>query len=151
MELDHIFLFVEDERSEWRSLGTAPLGISWRCETDERIKTWSFHPPYMPSNIGIEVSVDGDDPHQPMMFRSPGKTAPIDWPLDQRGNLQSAAGLRKIVKAIVSHPNQFRPGECLSYLADRLPIELRRSEGPMWKLSIVIETADGRPCTLRVL
>ena len=142
------------ERSEWRSLGTSPLGISWRLRPDEEeegFETWSFNPPYMPSGIGIEVSVDGDDFNQPMMFRSPGRTATIEWPLDRRGNLQYAAGMKKISKVIVRHPNHFRPRDCLSHLANRLPIELRESEGKTWNLSIVIETMDEQHRTLRVL
>ncbi|MCP4303649.1 MAG: VOC family protein, partial [bacterium] len=72
------------ERSTWRSAGTCPIGLAWRSgEGDDGFggKTWDYCPPYLPDGAGISVSVDSDDPCQPMLFRSPGTSGPLDWPL----------------------------------------------------------------------
>jgi len=142
------------ERANWRRLWTCPIGVSWRSSGDgsrEEIETWSFQPPYLPEGGDIKVAVEGDDPFQPMMFRSPGKSKPVEWPPERRGNLQNDAGFRKIRTVNLISPQQFSPGRSLLTLADQLPLVLTRGSKSEWELTVLVETLSGEEHTLVLL
>lgn len=81
-------------RFESRALGRRdhPIGIAWRGPL--AVDTWSFRPPYLPaSGEAIQVAADSDRIGMPMLFTSPGTTAPMEWAPSRQGALQTAAGL----------------------------------------------------------
>ncbi len=95
------------ERSQWRTAGTCPFGFAWRifgddCAFDPPV--WAYRPAYLPDGMAIDVSVDGDDPRQPMMFRSPSGAPPSAWAPERRGNLQHAAGLGRVLALRLALP-----------------------------------------------
>jgi hypothetical protein len=128
------------ERSRWQTEGTCRFGIAWRETGSEAAELglgaplWSYEPPYLPPGMSIAVAVDSDDPEQPLMFRSPGASAPSDWPLDRRGDLQRGAGLGQVRKVRLTLPRRATPSAALRDVAARTGIEV--GEGPP---SLVLE------------
>lgn len=93
------------ERSQWRRLGTCPFGIAVRGDlASAGVPTWDYRPPYLPAGMSIPVATDSDDPMQPMLFVSPGREAPLDWPEARRGALQSAAGFGPVLSVELALP-----------------------------------------------
>ena len=108
------------ERSQWRTAGTSPFGIAWRTTADDetfRPETWAFRPPYLPVGMAIDVSVESDDPRQPMMFKSPGATPPAQWAPERRGSLQRPAGLGHVLALTLELPSNVAPSPTLKALA----------------------------------
>jgi hypothetical protein len=110
------------ERSQWRSLGTCPLGIAVRGDLARAgIPVWRFRPPYLegllPPDLSIQVATDSDDPTQPMLFAFPGSTAPREWPEARRGDLQRAAGWSELGELTLQVPSNWAPGPALQILA----------------------------------
>jgi len=76
------------QRSRCCTIGANPFGTAWRDTGDRQAfkpASWGFKPPYLPKGMTIEVACDGDDPRQPMMFKSPGNRPPAE----KRKRLQS--------------------------------------------------------------
>ena len=130
------------ERSRHLDLGTCPFGIAWRGNTS--VSTWSYRPPYLPPPMAINVATDGDDPYQPMMFRSPGESPPSCWPAERRGNLQQHAGFQFIRIREFVMPASTSPSPTLQLLARnigfaissadegyRIDLEITQSSGQM--------------------
>ncbi|MFW5332418.1 VOC family protein [Hydrogenophaga sp. ZJX-1] len=93
------------ERSQWRTLGTCPLGIAVRGDlASAGVPTWDYRPPYLPLDMSIPVATDSDDPMQPMLFVSPGREAPLGWPESRRSALQSAAGFGPVLSVELALP-----------------------------------------------
>lgn len=107
------------ERAEWRTAETSPFGIAWRGEPGRpsTIPTWQCRPPYLPSNLAIEVATESDDLQQPLMFAFPGSRAPAEWPASRRGDLQAARGFRRLELSTVWLPPDMRPSATLRQLA----------------------------------
>jgi hypothetical protein len=129
------------ERSQWRTLGTSRFGVAWRGAADG-IPTWKFAPPYLPAGMTIDVAVDSDDPLQPMLFRSPGTAAPMEWPAARRGDLQHGAGFGRVLSVMVRWPLRGKPGPALQALAAATILDLSPAEDDAW--SVVLEIERGR-------
>jgi hypothetical protein len=114
------------ERSRHLELGTCPFGIAWRGNS--RISTWPYRPPYLPPPLAIDVATDGDDPHQPMMFRSPGDSPPSSWPTERRGNLQQQAGFQSIRIREFVMPGSTSPSPTLQLLAQKLGFAISNAD-----------------------
>ncbi|MBR0555784.1 VOC family protein [Ciceribacter sp. L1K23] len=108
------------ERSLWRQTDACPFGIAWRRTLPGPVidvATWAFSPPYLPEGMSIAVATDSDDPRQPMMFESPGSTAPAEWPPEKRGALQHGAGLTTILDITLTLPTTTPPSAALNTIA----------------------------------
>ena len=115
------------ERSQWRTEGTCPFGIAWRVAGSHDgfdPMTWAFSPPYLPAGHSIDVSVDSDDPRQPMMFRSPGAAPPVQWAAERRGGLQHGAGLGRVGAVRMALPGAVAPSPTLTSLARATSLEV---------------------------
>lgn len=134
------------ERSRWRVQDSCPFGIAWRSGRPSSlppVPTWSFSPPYLPQGMSISVATDSDDPRQPMLFQSPGSTAPRDWPPEKRGQLQHDNGYGCVRSIALTLPSACTPCEALVTLAEHCspPITLR--QGADYGLEMRIERLDG--------
>lgn len=145
-------------RSQYKTLGTNPFGIAWRDDADDADDagdaaqgsvfsppTWAFKPPYLPAGMQIDVAVDGDDARQPMMFKSPGTSAPCDWPADKRGDLQRAAGLGRVTHVAHSLPAGCGPSACLQALQAQAGLQLGVSLTANYELVLAVERLNLQP------
>lgn len=69
------------DRSQWRSNGANPFGISFRLTGKSEaipFPTWDYRPPYLPDGMSIPVAVASDDLALPFVFRSPGSLPPMN-------------------------------------------------------------------------
>ena len=133
------------ERSQWRTTGTNPFGIAWRTTADAAPftpATWAFRPPYLPAGTSIDVGVDGDDPRQPMMFRSPGATAPLHWPAEKRHDLQRPAGLGRILALRLELPQAIAPSPTLTAMARATCLDVQSASTAMSRLTVDVERID---------
>ncbi len=140
------------ERSQWKALQTNPFGIAWRDDANDAAKgsvfsppTWAFKPPYLPENMHIEVAVDSDDHRQPMMFKSPGTSAPSDWPAEKRGNLQRAAGLGSVTRVVHSMPTGCLPSATLEALQKDVAFELGLPHQDGYELALTVQRSNQQP------
>jgi predicted metal-dependent HD superfamily phosphohydrolase len=97
------------ERSLWHAKGTCPFGVAVRSElAGLGVATWDYRPPYLsqvlPAGAGIAVATASDDPAVPMVFVSPGKESPAQWPQERKGGLQSAAGFGPVLSLELGLP-----------------------------------------------
>lgn len=129
------------ERSLWRRNGACPFGIAWRGDAPPDIETWPFRPPYLPDGVSIPVAVASDDPRQPMLFRSPATSPPIDWPAERRGALQSAAGLSTLASSRLTLPASVAPSSALDRLSAATALSL--AAGSDYALELTLRTGDG--------
>lgn len=134
------------ERSRWRKDGTCPFGIAWRGNATD-IAVWDYRPPYLPADMSIAVACDGDDARRPMLFRSPGSAAPIDWPEERRGDLQQAAGFGAVSEAVLVLPEDVDAGPALGALQRETPLSVQR-DGNSYRLDLTIERRDGGKAVL---
>lgn len=110
-----------------------PFGIAYRCpEQPPPLETWDYRPSYLPPGMSIPIAVISDDPAVPMVFESPGRSAPIDWPPERRADLQHAAGFTR-VEATLGHPG----------LPDLGPIEGLATSATESLLTLHFLRADG--------
>jgi hypothetical protein len=141
------------ERSQWRRAGTNPFGIAVRKTVDdEQVNwaSWTFRPPYLPVGMSIDVSVDGDDPRQPMIFSMPG-TPPSQWPAERRRDLQKPAGLGRILAIRLDMPETIVPSPALKALAQSTCLEIGSSSGHLPALTCDVERLDhDRPLIVRL-
>ncbi len=129
------------ERSRHLELGTCPFGIAWRGNFST--STWPYRPSYLPPHMAIDVATDGDDPHQPMMFRSPGETPPSSWPTERRGNLQQLAGFESIrIRGLVM-PANTSPSPTLQLLAQNLGFAISNADR-RYRIDLEIVQSLGR-------
>jgi Glyoxalase-like domain len=129
------------ERAQWRTAGTNPFGISWRNTVSDALfapPAWAFKPPYLPMGISIDVAVDSDDHHQPMMFKSPGVAPPTEWPVEKRGQLQISAGLGHVMSVHHNSPSTFVPSDTLKAIEARTILTLGVSEDDSFGLKLVV-------------
>jgi hypothetical protein len=92
------------ERSRWRTEGTCPFGIAWRGDAPQGLVTWPYRPPYLPAGMDIPIAQASRDPRQPLLFRSPGASPPLDWPDERRGRLQHEVGLGALARVEITTP-----------------------------------------------
>jgi hypothetical protein len=136
------------ERSRHLELGTCPLGIAWRGSGS--ISTWPYRPPYLPPPLAIDVATDGDDPNQPMMFRSPGDSPPSAWPSERRGHLQRQAGFETLRIHQLAMPAHTSPSPALKALATNLGIVITNSDRG-YQMDIEVSRLNGQaPMKLRL-
>lgn len=132
------------ERSQWRTLGTCPFGIAVRGDlASAGVPTWDYRPPYLPPGMGIPVATDSDDPMQPMLFVSPGREAPHDWPAERRGRLQRDAGWSEARGLTLQLAEGVAPCAALVSLAALSGLTLRPGEGAAQGLSLDLVGLDG--------
>ena len=130
------------ERSRWQSNQTCPFGIAWRgaeAHRDLPIATWNYQPPYLPSGMAIEVATDGDDPRQPMMFKSPGGTPPISWAVDKKGCLQQAGGWGRVLGIDLFMPSTVVPSPALLAIAEQTMLTLQVASDDQFSIHLQIE------------
>lgn len=133
------------ERSRHLELGTCPFGISWRGYSS--ISTWPYRPPYLPPPMAIDVATDGDDPHQPMMFKSPGDSPPSSWPTERRGNLQRHAGFQSIRIQDFVMPASMSPSPTLRLLAQNLDFAISKAVR-RYRIDLEIAQSNGKMPTV---
>ena len=134
------------ERSRWPVDGTCPFGIAWREMPGSApfdLPTWDFKPPYLPAGMVIPVSVDSDDPRQPLLFRSPGTAAPVDWPADRRGDLQSRAGLGAVETVTLVMPTSVAIGPGLRRVRAQTILDVRQADQPFATAFLTVGKTDG--------
>jgi hypothetical protein len=132
------------ERSQWRTLGTCPFGIAFRGDLlDAGVPSWDYRPPYLPPGMGIPVATDSDDPMQPMLFVSPGREAPRDWPAERRGRLQQDAGWVEARGLTLRLTAGVAPCAALVSLAAASGLTLQPGAGPMHGLTLDLMGVDG--------
>jgi hypothetical protein len=132
------------ERSLWRTAGTCPFGIAWRnasAGTLASLDCWPFEPPYLPAGVSLPVTTSSDDPKQPMLFGSPGTTAPRDWPTERRGLLQYAAGMTEVTGVELGLPAGILPSASLQTLAQHAPLSFAVTAH--WSLTVEVARIDG--------
>lgn len=130
------------ERAQWKTAGTNPFGIAWRNQPSEAAltpHTWAFKPPYFPAGRHIDVAMDGDDHRQPMMFKSPGATAPCDWPVEKKGALQRTSGLGSVLSIQLDSPQSVLPSATLKAIAAESILKLGISKTSSFDLTLTIE------------
>ena len=64
----------------------SPLGISWRGEAS--FDQVPYHAPYLPAGVSIPIAKDSLPVSRPLLFQSPGGTAPRDRPDGPGGQRQ---------------------------------------------------------------
>lgn len=137
------------ERSRWRVDGTCPFGVAWRGDDPAFGQpAWPYRPPYLPAGLAIPVATDSDEPRQPMMFRSPGSSAPADWPTERRGRLQQAAGYGAVNAVRIDLPDSVEPGPALRWLEQHTILDLGRSADGGFAMILTIDRLDGLSATL---
>jgi hypothetical protein len=127
------------ERSRWRTAGTCPFGLAWRGDPPEGLVTWPYRPPYLPDGMDIPIAEVSRDPRQPLLFRSPGATAPLAWPEERRGRLQQEAGLAAIARVEITTPVVI--AEAITACSAAMGITFL--PGPAWSLRLSVRKADG--------
>lgn len=139
------------ERSRWRELGTSPFGIAWRPTHDGEeppIETWDYAPAYLPAGMAIRMATTSDDPTQPLLFESPGRTGPASWPEARRGTLQRDGGFVAITGLRLYRSEVAAD---LVTLADRGLFELECADGTTGsRLDVELERIDGSRVHLRL-
>lgn len=136
------------ERSLWRTNGTCPFGIAWRGTVQNQVvavPTWAFEPPYLPSGWSIAVATDGDDPRQPMMFQSPGSTAPVTWPRERCGSLQHGAGLGAVTEIVLEMPPTSPPCDALKAISQNCVPHIQLSEANTYGMHLRIASLNDQP------
>lgn len=71
--------------------GTCPLGVAVRGGLLS--PTWAWQPTFLPAGMTLEVAELSRDPAMPLLFVSPGTSAPIDWTDGRAGERQRHLGL----------------------------------------------------------
>jgi len=132
------------ERSQWRRLGTCPFGIAVRGDlASAGVPVWDYRPPYLPPDMGIAVATDSDDPMQPMLFVSPGREAPRDWPAERRARLQRDAGWGEARGLVLRLAAGVAPSAALVSLAAASGLTLQQGEAPAYGLTLNLAGVDG--------
>jgi Glyoxalase-like domain len=141
------------ERSQWRGTMACRFGVAWRDRSGEStatIPTWAFTPPYLPAGLTIDVATASDDPRQPMMFRSPGKLAPAEWPEAERGNLQRDAGFSCVSRVVLGMPSAASISPALHSLSACGIISVQsNTDVDAYSLELEVEHVSGPPLTIR--
>jgi predicted metal-dependent HD superfamily phosphohydrolase len=114
------------ERSQWFTQGSCPFGVAVRGDlASAGVPTWDYRPPYLaqvlPAGVGIPVATASDDPGLPMVFVSPGKETPAQWPEERRGTLQQAAGFGSVLSVELGLPLRAASALLLRTLASTHP------------------------------
>lgn len=129
-------------RSKWRTDGTCPFGIAWRGG-GETIPTWPFEPPYLPTGVSIPVAIDGDDPHQPMMFTFPGTVVPTEWEPERHGGFQNAGGFSAIEGVELCLPETVEASAELQTISAHMQPEFTLDKGKDFELRLRLGRRDG--------
>lgn len=137
------------ERSQWRNNGACPFGIAWRGDDPVPCApTWPYRPPYLPDGVSIAVATESEDSDQPMMFRSPGTAGPGDWPVERRGTLQRPGGFGAVTGVRLDLPKKVPVSGALQWLADHTLLDVGRSGGDDYAMTLAIERLDGGTSSL---
>jgi hypothetical protein len=88
------------ERWRDRGAGVCPFGLVFRPggggPPAPPFATWSYHPPYLPPELSIEVGV-GVTPDEPLLFHLPfarDRRPPVTEPTDHPAGVRELAGVR---------------------------------------------------------
>ena len=114
------------ERSQWLTHGSCPFGLAVRGDlVGVGVPTWDYRPPYLaqvlPAEAGISVAAASDDPTFPMVFVSPGKVRPVQWPDERKGRLQQTAGFGSVLSVELGLPPRAASAPLLRTLASTHP------------------------------
>lgn len=135
------------ERSQWQTRHTCPFGIAWRAH-ELTVPMWAFKPPYLPPHLSIQVTEDGDDVTQPMMFTFPGSLSPSQWSADKHKNYQHANGYSTIEGLDLVLPHEVEPSPALRQIAQHMNPKLKLSHSTSYALHIQIGKSFGEHLTL---
>ena len=126
----------------WRGgqAGACPFGIAWRADGGETLEApqWDFRPPYLPAGLSIKIAEGSKDPLQPLVFESPGTMAPIDWPLERRGQLQHGSGWGSIDGITITPPANHVISPVVAEVARKTFVKIAIGEGHDWLMSVSI-------------
>lgn len=137
------------ERSQWLCQDSCPFGVAVRGDlAGAGVSTWDYRPPYLAQILsaggGIAVATDSDDPALPMVFVSPGKETPAQWPEERRGTLQQAAGFGSVLSIDLGLPARAAAAPLMQLFASASPTlrVAQRAEGRL-SLRLALADADG--------
>lgn len=137
-------------RADWRRTGASPFGIALRSADPGAaapFPCWDYAAPFLPAGMAIPVATAGDDPRQPLLFRSPGNARPDRWTDGRAGARQTVAGLAEIVSARLGFPEGVAPDPAFEMLAARGLIDLdRRGTAPTMELELSRANGGARAC-----
>ncbi len=135
------------ERSQWLAAqGSCPLGVAVRGDlAGAGVPTWDYRPPYLaqvlPDGAGIPVATASDDPALPMVFVSPGKESPVQWPEERRGTLQHGAGFGPVLSVELGLPARATSAPLMNGLTSANP-PLRVAQRADGRHSLRLALAD---------
>ena len=138
------------ERSRWHSKKTCPVGVAFRGDlAGAGAPTWDYRPPYlaqaMPAGASIPVATASDDPALPMVFVSPGKESPRQWPEARRGGLQQAAGFGPVLSVELGLPPRAASAPLMNGLASASPpLRVAQRADGRYSLRLALADANGR-------
>lgn len=130
------------ERSQWVTSNTCPFGIAYRPDAgDNEIETphWDFKPNYLPPDSKIKVTEDSKNPINPMVFKAISTLPPAEWTQEKKGLLQSALGLKEIVKIRILTPRDYEISSSLLALSAKTDmISIKKSALSEWQIEFEI-------------
>jgi hypothetical protein len=140
------------ERSQSKAFGSCPFGIAWRgTPTGQAPRMWSYMPSYLPAGMEITVAAECDDHRLPLVFQSPGNTAPQDWLPERRASLQQSKGLHTILDTILTVPADLAKAPMLNWLSDQGLIKVVASPIGDYSMKLDIGDAEGKLASRLVL
>ncbi len=142
------------QRGQWRRNNASPFGIAWRLPPGHHtqpVPTWHYRPPYLPGDMSIHMAIGSQDPQHPLLFASPGKNAPSQWPAQRQQNLQRSGGFTRIKGLTLHNSPGFEPLDALATLGlvrlapaqpqPKLVVHLGRTDGTVVDLELPSCTA----------
>jgi hypothetical protein len=77
------------------------------------------------------------------VFKSPGNSAPHDWPAERRGGLQHSKGFHALLKATLTLPSVLTASPMLTWLTDEGLMTIAASPVSAYGLTLDIGDAQG--------
>lgn len=137
------------ERSRWFTQGSCPFGVAVRGDlAGAGVPTWDYRPPYLaqalPAGAGIPVATASDDPALPMVFVSPGKDSPAQWPEERSGTLQRVAGFGPVLSVELGLPARAASAPLMNGLGSAdPPLRVAQRADGRHRLRLALADADG--------
>lgn len=137
------------ERSQWFTQGSCPFGVAVRGDlAGADVPIWDYRPPYLaqvlPDGTGIPVATASDDPALPMVFVSPGKDRPAQWPEGRRGTLQQAAGFGPVLSIELGLPARAASAPLMNGLTSaNPPLRVAQRVDGRHSLRLALADVDG--------
>jgi predicted metal-dependent HD superfamily phosphohydrolase len=137
------------ERSQWFTQGSCPFGVAVRGDlAGAGVPTWDYRPPYLapllPAGACIPVAIANDDAALPMLFVSPGKESPAQWPDERRGTLQRVAGFGPVLSVELGLPARAASAPLMNGLGSASPpLRVAQRADGRHHLRLALTDADG--------